>query len=463
MSDQDQGLVVHDTAILQDGGDRFAFADAARQLPELRKLTKRSASARSLLSDVHASLYRFRPEILEPEETSSPHRDVVSEAMGTGEYARFRAVTRLDDLASALGTLELGKALAQALPEEALDDDQDDQDGQDGQPGNGKGGAPQSALRGCGGDPDAQRRKLRGIVSKAAESTEEAVEAYRAFVGPGAGLGAGDDSTMDLAESIRLVRQLSSGKLKKITERLGRLRRVASGKRPVRLKRGPDDVVGVELGNDLMSLIPSELQALATPELEETALLRYVQGRMLQVKREGKEKADRGPIVMLVDESGSMGGEKEVWAKAVTLAMLGIAQKDKRHFAVVGFNEYPRVSDWGTDPSQATILSWLERGPGGGTLFRPALDAGMKLIEDAREGGTFEKADMIIVTDADSSDIKSQAWRKAWAARCEATGAHLYVVYVRSSLTTFDGIADGSARIWDLSEDDEAIDLVFSI
>jgi uncharacterized protein with von Willebrand factor type A (vWA) domain len=158
-----------------------------------------------------------------------------------------------------------------------------------------------------------------------------------------------------------------------------------------------------------------------------------------------------------------MGGEKEVWAKAVTLAMLGIAQKDKRHFAVVGFNEYPRVSDWGTDPSQATILSWLERGPGGGTLFRPALDAGMKLIEDAREGGTFEKADMIIVTDADSSDIKSQAWRKAWAARCEATGAHLYVVYVRSSLTTFDGIADGSARIWDLSEDDEAIDLVFSI
>ena len=124
------------TAIRQDGYDRLAFASAVAQVPELRKIA-RSGSARDLLSDVHASLFKLRPKVLDAEQTQSAHRDVIAEAMDTQEYARLRATTRMDELASALGTVELGTALAAALPEEPPQPPQDPQ-GDPGDPGAGR-------------------------------------------------------------------------------------------------------------------------------------------------------------------------------------------------------------------------------------------------------------------------------------------------------------------------------------
>ena len=193
-------------------------------------------------------------------------------------------------------------------------------------------------------------------------------------------------------------------------------------------------MVDVELGNDLGSLLPSELQALGTPELEEVALLRFAQRRMLQVRRESKERENRGPMVVLVDESGSMSGEREIWAKAVTLALLGIAEQERRDFALVGFNNSQRVLRWGNKPSKSDVLAWLASQATGGTSFRPALDAGMRLVEEAKAGSSHEGADLILITDADDNGSINADWREAWSERAEATGAHLYVVYVQSDM-----------------------------
>ena len=440
-----------ETAISQDGYDRMAFLEAREDVQELDALAGRSRGADALLSDVHASLFKIRPVV--DEESKVHHREVLEQLMDTTEYARLRASTRMDEVASAFGTLELGAALARELP-----DDPDEGDSQD----------DQSFLPGCEGDPDAQRRHLRRIVAEAAEATEEATEAVRALVGTGAGHGAGTVDRMDLGTAVKLARQLRDNpKLKRIAKLAGRLRQVASGKRKTRYKKGPDDVVDVELGNDLARLLPSELQAMVTPELETLALLRFSQRRCLQTRRESREPVAQGPLVVAVDESGSMQSPhcatmtREVWAKAVTLALLGIARRERRDFAVVGFNSDVRTHRWGNNPHEGEILEWLARRASGGTNFAGALRSCMDLIEESGKGGKYDKADVILITDGD--ETLDPSFAQEWRDRVKATGAHLYVVYVQTHKDTFASFADGSARLMDLNEDGAVLDLVFGI
>lgn len=438
-----------ETAITQDGYDRMAFAQAAADVDELGELARRSASSDALLSDVHAALFKIRPQV--DENSSAPHREVLEQLMDTKEYSRLRASTRMDELASAFGTLELGAALVRELPEDP--------------PENENGDPEQATLPGCE-DRDAQRRRLRAMVAEAAQATEDQTEAVRALVGTVAGHGEGRRESMNLGDAVKLAKALrENDKLKKIAKLAGRLRQVASGKRKTRYKKGPDDVVDVELGNDLGSVLPSELQALVTPELETLTMLRYVERRLLQTKRQTIESVDQGPMVIVVDESASMkcpsGCEisREIWAKAVTLALLGVAKKEKRDFALIGFNSSVRIQCWGNTPRDTDLLEWLSRSASGGTDFGGALREALSVIESP--DGRFAAADVILITDGD--DALDSVFVQEWRDRAKASGAHLYVVYVQTTKTTFDGISDGSARLQDLSEDDQALDLVFGV
>lgn len=103
------------------------------------------------------------------------------------------------------------------------------------------------------------------------------------------------------------------------------------------------DIAGVSTGNDLSSVLPSELALLADPRTDSLFFKNYVT-KKLQVfssvsrGHKGKKKQD-GPIIICLDTSSSMAGEPMLVAKALTIAVCIIAQRRHRKVLVIKYSE----------------------------------------------------------------------------------------------------------------------------
>lgn len=103
------------------------------------------------------------------------------------------------------------------------------------------------------------------------------------------------------------------------------------------------DIGGITVGNDLSSLLPTELALLSEPATQSVFYKNYAT-RRLQVfastshDTKGKKHGD-GPIVICMDTSGSMDGEPVLVAKALTMAICIIAQRAHRPVMVVRYSD----------------------------------------------------------------------------------------------------------------------------
>ena len=103
------------------------------------------------------------------------------------------------------------------------------------------------------------------------------------------------------------------------------------------------DIGGITTGNDLSSLLPTELALLAEPATQNVFYKNYAT-RRLQVfastshDTKGKKHRD-GPIIICMDTSCSMKGEPVLVAKALTMAICIIAQRSRRPVLVVRYSD----------------------------------------------------------------------------------------------------------------------------
>lgn len=190
-----------------------------------------------------------------------------------------------------------------------------------------------------------------------------------------------------------------SPKLKKIGEMLGKLRQVANFEQKKKAKDGKLGIKSVETGNDMQSILPSERMLLCNDDTKPTFYQKYNEKQLLQYSRDSHKVKARGPMVVCVDTSGSMNGSEETWSKAVAVALLEIAQKQKRDFACILFDsdvdDVFIVEKGYLDPM--TIVGIAETFSGGGTSFEPPLQKALDLIQDSK----FKKADITFITDGD--------------------------------------------------------------
>lgn len=103
----------------------------------------------------------------------------------------------------------------------------------------------------------------------------------------------------------------------------------------------PEEVNGIHQSDDILRLLPPELATLGIEELEFEFYRRLLEKRLLsyrlqgdvwqeqvlirQVTHQQQDQQPRGPFIVCVDTSGSMGGFNEQCAKAFCLALLRIA------------------------------------------------------------------------------------------------------------------------------------------
>ena len=109
----------------------------------------------------------------------------------------------------------------------------------------------------------------------------------------------------------------------------------------------PGGALAVERGNELGRLIPAELVALHHPGLRADFKRRLLEGEVLQYRLREDEQKGKGPMVVCIDVSSSMQGDKEQWAKAVSRRMRPARTSSARDCSMVAM------------PSARPIVSWL--------------------------------------------------------------------------------------------------------
>ena len=157
------------------------------------------------------------------------------------------------------------------------------------------------------------------------------------------GIGAGNSKEENLRRENRFLRSIPKDllKLAKIIGRSGSVDFKPSGHFPTAAK---SDITGITIGDNLSSLLPSETALLSCPATQPTFYHNYVEKRLQIFASASSGNApvthQDGPVIICLDTSGSMRGEKVEIACNLTMAITIIAQRRKRDVLIV------KYSDW---------------------------------------------------------------------------------------------------------------------
>ena len=189
-----------------------------------------------------------------------------------------------------------------------------------------------------------------------------------------------------------------SEELLKIARSLGKYKELITDKRKNGFAYGRGEKYDLTLGNDISSCLSSELALLGTPETEILFMRKYEQKRLAQYRKRTEIIKGKGDMIVLVDESSST-RDVQAWAKAFALAMLDIAARDNRKFAMVHFASADNVKSDLFEPGHYTssdVIRAAEQFFGGGTNFEAPLTEAIELMEKG-----YENADITIITDGE--------------------------------------------------------------
>lgn len=195
-----------------------------------------------------------------------------------------------------------------------------------------------------------------------------------------------------------LQRVKRSEELLRIARSLGKYREIIADKRKNGYAYGRGEKYDLTHGNDISNCLSSELALLGAPETQVLFIRKYEQKRLTQYQKRSPIIKGKGDMIVLVDESGST-RTVQAWAKAFALAMLDIAAKDNRKFAMVHFANADHVKTDLFEPGRYTpddVLRAAEQFFGGGTDFEAPLTEAMTLMEKG-----YENADITIITDGE--------------------------------------------------------------
>ncbi|MGC9105792.1 MAG: vWA domain-containing protein [Thermoprotei archaeon] len=230
-------------------------------------------------------------------------------------------------------------------------------------------------------------------IAKAVEDANAVKNLQKIVGGQSAGTGSVFTTDADIYEVLKLAR---NSDMKKILEFLSGMPKIGAFTKKKRTKYVRGELYGYEEGTDLERIVPSEL---ALPE--ELFHVKFAEGELLLYQKEIKEAL--GPLYLLLDKSGSMDGEKILWAKAVALALYNRARRENRDFYLRFFDNIPyplvKVSKNAKAKEVVKMIEYISkvRGGGGTDISRAIITA----TEDIKEGHVKGVSDIIILTDGE--------------------------------------------------------------
>lgn len=260
------------------------------------------------------------------------------------------------------------------------------------------------------------------------------------------------------AQSLELGRRLARNpKLHKLSRLLGHMREQALALRHRLFERPTDEVYEVSAGRDLARLLPQELLGLRHPLLRLDWRRRFVEGELLHYRLRGDDERGRGPMVVCLDTSASMAGDKEIWSKAVALTLLEIARRERRQFRAILFSspetglhvlDLNRGERYASDLEASLDLA--DYFAGGGTDFEQPLDAAVECLGDSR----FRRGDVVLITDGECR--VGEEWKERFLAAKKRLDFSLYAIAIdvgSSMRDTLAALADRVSSVSTLTSD----------
>ena len=417
--------------VVHDSFDEMTYCDIKDSSEQLKQQEEKDfPTLKNLLFDTFNSFYKYAPKFHDDKEIREDfviNKEILAKAQGTEQFKKLRGITQLDEVNSAVATVSFVDELLyelhrrqpglheqiwhiQTLQKQLLQAIQ----------GFAETGLTNYAIEGrarkiANAQQELQQsvEQIKQNISQAAvsqalhKSADKTSEVNHSLNALSWGTGASSLKKVPAEERMRLAeRLLSSQKLFKLVRELGKMKRLATTSRREKIRQQTSEIYDIALGNDINHVIPSELVKLKHPILRKDFLRRYSEKQLLQYALREKEQKGRGDFVVCLDISGSMSGEKEIWGKAVSLAALELAVREKRNYGLITFSE--RVKELRSynrknQPTLTDIIGIAEETWGGGTDFEAPLIQVMSYLFN-QESNTKEnkKADILFITDGEA-------------------------------------------------------------
>lgn len=446
-------------AVTGDGFDRRAWKYMSDQMPILKgqvaDLGKDYETSPAAYEDLFRVLSKGDPRMTEPSTIEAPYRPQWAIAKGmmvAPDLAIVRKQTRYDDYNTAIAILTMKDRMRKAFEEledaieaiqaaqRALQEAIEAAQGEQGDEGSSAAAdgleAAMAAMVAAQGQGQDAEQKLEdaaaGAVGAAKAELERQASASSAY-----GLSDGELKRMDFDERRRLTQRLDAGKMQHLADLVGQFRMYADAERRRKIVSAPSEIYDVETGNDLAKLTATEQINMAIPELEDLFWARWSKQGLSQWAVRGPENAGRGPILVVCDESGSMGAgldadgnTREAWAKAVALALADQAKRGKRDFTYIGFSSQGQVWETGAKNGEMTAemsVDFVSHFWGGGTSYERPLLRAMSIIKEYADRGT-KRPDVVFITD-DECRVNDEFIAK-WKQDCKEADVRCYGIRV---------------------------------
>ena len=431
------------------------FYDVARQ-------NEWSAEAiKGLGADTFAALFQINPTMVDKPPAGYDGLHQIMEAiLNSPDVDALRKNTKMNEMISTMTWptffTELYRQVKELVPEPKTPigpigpqgGDDDDGEDEEGNPNPTNGDDDDGDNKNP--PPPVDTTALDQAVSSAVDKAEEDMESFQKAWGSETV----DFQSMTGDERLEMAEKLmeSHSTLDDIMELAGRWKKITIQKKREKLK-AQESIVGLEFGNNLTSALPSELMRLNDDLLKLDLFKRYTESKLLQYEYEGEKKVGAGPIVVCVDCSGSMSGKREVYAKALTVAMARLGRNEKRPIRVVLFSSNAEVYD---SPDPMKGKAWVDylvdvanRFSGGGTDFNQPLNLAMESIENHPD---YSRADVVFITDGEANVDPSVMERLK--TNKKEKGFNLFTIFVGYSAEcdTLEAISD---KVWNISKFDE--------
>ena len=202
-----------------------------------------------------------------------------------------------------------------------------------------------------------------------------------------------------LRDQFELAEKIGSQKeLQKIADLVGRFKRIAMKKQKTKHKQTMERK-NIAIGQEVSRLLPTELANYVMGHSKMDFLRRFSESQALVFDTKGKDRKGKGPIIICMDESSSMTSIKEQ-SKAFCIALLTIAKKQKRDFAIVPFaSKVGEVKIFAKgQASTQDLLAFSASFLGGGTNYEQPLRESLTILLQS----DFNEADILFVTDGSS-------------------------------------------------------------
>ena len=210
-------------------------------------------------------------------------------------------------------------------------------------------------------------------------------------------------------ELLRLAKNLGAAKPSKYPRRAASLQLPPDTHVAMQSYQVQEELMGIQLARDLKNTLPHELALLADPDLEILFDLKYLEENLMsfsmqgqtqakvidQQKQQKKQLGQKGPMVLCLDTSGSMHGQPELIAKALSLFLAMQAMKDHRPMYLINFSTQVTTLELTQAQGIEDLLQFLRQSFYGGTDIIPALSHAVDMLEKPN----FTHADVIVVSD----------------------------------------------------------------